>query len=108
MHRRILLHNSVFVFVLASALLPAATKLLSQTAPASAELRIGGDVSTPLVLTVADLKASGMWEVVTPDQCVELARRYGSVVLHPLMGGMPPELGWESLQLYVDKVLPRL
>jgi hypothetical protein len=49
-----------------------------------------------------------MWLVVTPDECVDVARRYGSVALHPLMGGMPTELGWESLQLYVDKVLPKL
>ncbi len=58
--------------------------------------------------TVDDLKASGMWAVVTPDECVELARRTGSVALHPLMGGIPPELGWESLQLFVDEVQPRL
>jgi alkanesulfonate monooxygenase SsuD/methylene tetrahydromethanopterin reductase-like flavin-dependent oxidoreductase (luciferase family) len=58
--------------------------------------------------TTADgLLTSGMWKVVTPDECVELGRTYGSVVLHPLMGGMPPEMGWESMQLFVDKVLPR-
>jgi alkanesulfonate monooxygenase SsuD/methylene tetrahydromethanopterin reductase-like flavin-dependent oxidoreductase (luciferase family) len=56
--------------------------------------------------TVDELKATGMWEVVTPEECVELARRCGSVALHPLMGAMPPELGWESLQLYVDEVMP--
>jgi alkanesulfonate monooxygenase SsuD/methylene tetrahydromethanopterin reductase-like flavin-dependent oxidoreductase (luciferase family) len=58
--------------------------------------------------SIEDLKASGMWKVVTPDECVELARTNGAVALHPLMGGMPPELGWESLQLYVDRVLPQL
>ena len=61
------------------------------------------DATTP-----EQLRASGAWEVVTPDQCVELARRFGSVPLHPLMGGMPTELGWQSLRLYVDEVLPRL
>jgi hypothetical protein len=30
------------------------------------------------------------------------------VALHPLMGGMPPELGWESLQLFADRVAPAL
>ena len=49
-----------------------------------------------------------MWAVVTPDECIELARNVGAVTLHPLMGGIPPELGWESLQLYVDKVQPHL
>lgn len=58
--------------------------------------------------TVEQLQASGMWQVVTPDECVELAQRTGSVALHPLMGGIPPELGWESMQLYVDRVQPRL
>lgn len=58
--------------------------------------------------TVDDLKASGMWAVVTPDECVELARQHGVVTLHPLMGGIPPELGWASLQLYVDKVQPHI
>jgi alkanesulfonate monooxygenase SsuD/methylene tetrahydromethanopterin reductase-like flavin-dependent oxidoreductase (luciferase family) len=57
---------------------------------------------------IEDLQASGMWAVVTPDECVELARRTGGVPLHPLMGGMPTELGWESLQLYVDEVVPQL
>ncbi len=58
--------------------------------------------------SVDDLKASGMWQVLTPDECVELAGRTGAVALHPLMGGIPPELGWESLQLYADKVMPRI
>jgi alkanesulfonate monooxygenase SsuD/methylene tetrahydromethanopterin reductase-like flavin-dependent oxidoreductase (luciferase family) len=58
--------------------------------------------------TVDELRASGMWQVLTPDECVDLANRAGSVALHPLMGGMPLELGWSSLELYVDKVLPRL
>jgi hypothetical protein len=48
-----------------------------------------------------------MWEVVTPEECLALGRTHGSVALHPLMGGMPPELGWESLELFVDRVLPR-
>jgi alkanesulfonate monooxygenase SsuD/methylene tetrahydromethanopterin reductase-like flavin-dependent oxidoreductase (luciferase family) len=58
--------------------------------------------------TVDDLIASGMWTVVTPEQAVELGRTHGAVALHPLMGGIPPELGWESLHLFVDKVLPQL
>ena len=70
-----------------------------------------GDHDNPIAVeavTVDDLRASGMWEVLTPDECVEMAGRIGFVSLHPLMGGIPPEIGWESLQLYVDRVLPRL
>ncbi len=70
-----------------------------------------GDHDNPIAVdatTVDGLKASGMWAVVTPEECVDLAHHQGFVSLHPLMGGMPPEWGWESLQLYVDRVLPRL
>jgi alkanesulfonate monooxygenase SsuD/methylene tetrahydromethanopterin reductase-like flavin-dependent oxidoreductase (luciferase family) len=66
------------------------------------------NVAASRATTADELASSGMWQVVTPDECIALARRHGSVVLHPLMGGMPPELGWESLQLVVDKVLPAL
>jgi alkanesulfonate monooxygenase SsuD/methylene tetrahydromethanopterin reductase-like flavin-dependent oxidoreductase (luciferase family) len=66
------------------------------------------NVAASTATTADELVASGLWQVVTPDQCIELARRYGSVVLHPLMGGMPPELGWQSLRLFVDEVLPAL
>ena len=66
------------------------------------------NIAASSATTAEQLRASGLWEVVTPDQCVELARRFGSVPLHPLMGGMPTELGWESLRLYVEKVMPQL
>lgn len=60
------------------------------------------------VNTLDELKASGGYAVVTPDECLELARRYRRLMFHPLMGGTPPELGWSSLKLFVEKVLPRL
>lgn len=59
-------------------------------------------------LTIEGLRTSGQWEVVTPEGCAELVRANGAVPLHPLMGGMAPELGWSSLELYVDRVLPLL
>lgn len=58
--------------------------------------------------TIDDVRSSGVYTVVTPDQCVELAQQYGRVILHPLMGGMSPELGWESLHLFESDVLPRI
>jgi alkanesulfonate monooxygenase SsuD/methylene tetrahydromethanopterin reductase-like flavin-dependent oxidoreductase (luciferase family) len=70
-----------------------------------------GDHDNPIAVegaTLADLEATEMWKVVTPDECAELARRFGSVALHPLMGGIPPELGWQSLELFIDRVLPGL
>ena len=54
------------------------------------------------------LRASGDYQVVTPQECIELARRNGRLDMHPLMAGMSPELGWESLELLVAEVLPHL
>jgi alkanesulfonate monooxygenase SsuD/methylene tetrahydromethanopterin reductase-like flavin-dependent oxidoreductase (luciferase family) len=65
------------------------------------------NVAASSATTADELRASGMWQVVTPDECVELLQTTGMMALHPLMGGMPPELGWECLQLFVDEVLPR-
>lgn len=61
--------------------------------------------------TVEELRSEGRYRILTPDQCVERARERGALcdfVLFPLCGGTPPELAWASLQLYVDKVLPRI
>lgn len=58
--------------------------------------------------SVEELRASGVYWVVTPDECVDLAVQFGNITLHPLMGGMPPDLGWESLELFANEVLPRL
>ncbi|WP_261574317.1 LLM class flavin-dependent oxidoreductase [Frankia gtarii] len=60
---------------------------------------------------LAAVRASGVYQVVTPDECVALAQALEPdqpLVFHPLMGGMPPELGWASLELFAAKVLPRL
>ena len=55
------------------------------------------------------LVAGAPFEIATKTESVlELARRDGLVSLHPLMGGMPPELGWSSLRLFAEQVLPHL
>ncbi|MFI5042606.1 MAG: LLM class flavin-dependent oxidoreductase, partial [Acidimicrobiales bacterium] len=61
--------------------------------------------------TVEELRVEGIYQVLTPDECVERIRRQGSrasVVLHPLVGGMPIEDGWRSLALFGEQVMPRL
>jgi alkanesulfonate monooxygenase SsuD/methylene tetrahydromethanopterin reductase-like flavin-dependent oxidoreductase (luciferase family) len=58
--------------------------------------------------TVADLRASPTHAIVTPEECIELHRENGSVILHPLIAGIDPAIGWESLQLVVDEVMPAL
>ncbi len=60
---------------------------------------------------VESLRATGQYEVVTPDDLVDQLRTQGDfafALFHPLMGGIPPALGWESLRLLEHEVLPRL
>jgi alkanesulfonate monooxygenase SsuD/methylene tetrahydromethanopterin reductase-like flavin-dependent oxidoreductase (luciferase family) len=54
------------------------------------------------------LRASGQYRIVTPEECVELARKEGVLSLKPLMGGLDPELAWRSLKLIETDVLPHL
>jgi len=65
-----------------------------------------------LPITDADaLRASGTYQVLTPEECVELLRTLGPdgwLFVHPLLGGMDPELGWQSMRLLVSEVLPKL
>jgi alkanesulfonate monooxygenase SsuD/methylene tetrahydromethanopterin reductase-like flavin-dependent oxidoreductase (luciferase family) len=55
-----------------------------------------------------ELRRSGMYLVVTPDECVDLARRTGRLTFKPLMGGLDPKIGWDGLHRVADHVLPRL
>ena len=57
---------------------------------------------------LATLRAGGQHAIVTPEECVDLIRKTGAAVSHPLCGGIDPAIGWESLQLMADEVLPTL
>jgi len=57
------------------------------------------------------LRRTGQYRVLTPDEMVaELKEKgpFGFALFHPMMGGIPPELAWESLHLFEREVLPRL
>jgi alkanesulfonate monooxygenase SsuD/methylene tetrahydromethanopterin reductase-like flavin-dependent oxidoreductase (luciferase family) len=60
------------------------------------------------VQTTEELRASGQYLVLTPEECVAQAESSGFLRFRPLVGGIDPELAWESLQLFESKVLPRL
>jgi alkanesulfonate monooxygenase SsuD/methylene tetrahydromethanopterin reductase-like flavin-dependent oxidoreductase (luciferase family) len=72
-----------------------------------------GQHSTPVVHadTIDELKdAPNLW-VVTPDELVarvEADPRIHALNFHPLAGGLPPRLAWESLELFASKAAPRL
>ncbi|HUS62876.1 MAG TPA: hypothetical protein VMY34_11805 [Acidimicrobiales bacterium] len=57
--------------------------------------------------TPAELRAEGIYQVLTPEECV--AKGTGGVfTLHPLVGGMPVEEGWRCLRLFGEEVVPHL
>ncbi|QEU91551.1 LLM class flavin-dependent oxidoreductase [Streptomyces kanamyceticus] len=59
--------------------------------------------------TVEELRAEGVYRILTPEECVTYAKGdTGSLVLHPLSGGMPVDEGWRSLHHFCENVLPRL
>jgi alkanesulfonate monooxygenase SsuD/methylene tetrahydromethanopterin reductase-like flavin-dependent oxidoreductase (luciferase family) len=59
--------------------------------------------------TVAALRdEAGPYRVLTPDEAVEFIGTYGVLPLHPLCGGCPPALAWETLDLVANRVMPQL
>ncbi len=59
--------------------------------------------------TAESLRAEqGAYQICTPDEAIALARAHGILMLHPLCGGLPPELAQETLDLLAKKVLPVL
>ncbi len=61
--------------------------------------------------TVDDLRNEGIYQVLSPEEVVARLRAEGNAAacnLHPLVGGMPIDEGWESLRLYAEQVLPEV
>jgi len=59
---------------------------------------------------VAQLRAEGIYEILSPAQCRERAVERGNealFALHPLCGGMPLEAGWDCLNLFIDGVMKK-
>ena len=69
-----------------------------------------GSIVDSAARTADELRAEGKYRVLTPDECIAYARDHtGTAIVHfPLCGGTPPALGWRSLRLYAEKVLPAL
>lgn len=59
----------------------------------------------------ADLRASGAYKVYRPQELIAAAREMVSaqpIMLHPLCGGIHPDLAWQSLKLFMEAVMPTL
>lgn len=71
----------------------------------------GANTGYTAAADVDELRASGQYRVLTPDELVADLTAQGPfafALLHPMLGGIPPELAWEGLRLLEHEVLPRL
>lgn len=56
-----------------------------------------------------ELRAEGIYQILTPAEVVaHVEAGAPALTLHPLVGGMPIDKGWECLNLLADEVLPAL
>jgi alkanesulfonate monooxygenase SsuD/methylene tetrahydromethanopterin reductase-like flavin-dependent oxidoreductase (luciferase family) len=82
--------------------------LMNETAEYSAWRR--ADLPRPnetATASVAELRRLGIVEILTPEQLIDQIRcGRKAIVMNPLMGGLPIDAGWASLQLLTEKVLP--
>lgn len=62
--------------------------------------------------TIEKMRASGIFVIWTPEELLQrapgLLQNNGGLSFMPLIGGMAPALGWESLKLVAERVLPHL
>ena len=69
----------------------------------------GNTASLSYGKTVDELRAeNGAHRVWTVDEAVDWVRQNGYLGLHPLCGGVPPEIAWPYLRRVVDEVMPAL
>ena len=70
----------------------------------------GSDGAGPYhpVADLPELRAQGQYRILRPDEYVQELRAapFPFAMLHPLCGGMPPDLAWESLHLFEHEVMP--
>jgi alkanesulfonate monooxygenase SsuD/methylene tetrahydromethanopterin reductase-like flavin-dependent oxidoreductase (luciferase family) len=66
-----------------------------------------GIASISSARTVEELRAEqGSHRIYGFDKAVEIVRGGGMLPLHPLCGGLPPELAWKYLEIVADEVIP--
>ena len=51
---------------------------------------------------------NGNYRVFTPDEAIAYIKGGGILLLHPLCGGLPPEIAWRQLEVVRERVLPNL
>ena len=84
---------------------------LMHDARSYAAMNVTGDATTSFSFagSVDELRAEGRsHRIVTVEEAIELARSGLPLPLHPLIGGLPPEIAWRYLRTVTDEVIPAL
>jgi alkanesulfonate monooxygenase SsuD/methylene tetrahydromethanopterin reductase-like flavin-dependent oxidoreductase (luciferase family) len=76
-------------------------------------MRDDDDVATSYRTPVdaEELRASGQYRVLTPQQYLQELTEAGPAafaLLHPMVGGIPPDAAWTTLHLFEHEVVPAL
>lgn len=59
--------------------------------------------------TIDELRAENRsHRIVTVDEAVSMIKEGRPLPLHPLVGGLPPDIAWRYLRTVTDEVMPRL
>lgn len=57
--------------------------------------------------TIEQMKAEkGAYQIVDVAEAVALIKLWGALPMHPLCGGLPPEIAWPYLRRVIDDVMP--
>ena len=68
-----------------------------------------GTSSLSFARTIDELrKENGTHRIMTVEEAIDHGRAHGTLGLHPLVGGLPPDIAWRYLRNVVDKVGPAL
>ena len=67
--------------------------------------RVAAQVASPFtpMADVEEVRASGRYRILLPEEYaaeIEAAGDLGMAQLHPMVGGIPPDLAWEHLRLF--------
>jgi alkanesulfonate monooxygenase SsuD/methylene tetrahydromethanopterin reductase-like flavin-dependent oxidoreductase (luciferase family) len=76
-----------------------------------ADAGIGSEGGYTTFANLDELKATGQYRVITPQELIDELKAGGPMagaLLHPMMGGIPPAIAWESLRLIETVVMPAL
>jgi alkanesulfonate monooxygenase SsuD/methylene tetrahydromethanopterin reductase-like flavin-dependent oxidoreductase (luciferase family) len=56
--------------------------------------------------SLQELQHEGKYRILTPEEAVKVIEETGSLHLAPLTGGVPSDIGWETLRLFENAVQP--